>query len=120
MKKKIVIAVDAMGGDNSPKKIIDGIELYHQRNKNIFYKLFGKKNLIENSLKNKKIDKSDYIKMSSKLYFALVEHDGDTAIEVAEVEGALDSFGGEFMNRDQFYQCWFQLAVLYILSFRSM
>ena len=60
MKKKIVIAVDAMGGDNSPKKIIDGIELYHQRNKNIFYKLFGKKNLIENSLKNKKIDKNNY------------------------------------------------------------
>ena len=60
MKKKIVIAVDAMGGDNSPKKIIDGIELYHQRNKNIFYKLFGKKNLIENSLKNKKIDKKNY------------------------------------------------------------
>ena len=60
MKKKIVIAVDAMGGDNSPKKIIDGIELYHQRNKNIIYKLFGKKNLIENSLKNKKIDKKNY------------------------------------------------------------
>ena len=27
MKNPIVIAVDAMGGDNSPKKIIDGIEL---------------------------------------------------------------------------------------------
>ena len=56
MKKPIVIAVDAMGGDNSPKKIIDGIELYCQKNKNILYKLFGKKNLIENFLKNKKID----------------------------------------------------------------
>ena len=39
MQKPIVIAVDAMGGDNSPKKIIDGIELYHQKNKNIFFKL---------------------------------------------------------------------------------
>ena len=56
MKKKIVIAIDAMGGDNSPKKIIDGIELICKKNKNIFYKLFGKKNLIETSLKNKKID----------------------------------------------------------------
>ena len=44
MKNPIVIAVDAMGGDNSPKKIIDGIELYHQKNKNIFFKLFGDKN----------------------------------------------------------------------------
>ena len=49
-----------MGGDNSPKKIIDGIELYHQKNKNIFYKLFGDKNLIEKSLKNKKIDNQSY------------------------------------------------------------
>ena len=60
MKNPIVIAVDAMGGDNSPKKIIDGIELYHQKNKNIFFKLFGDKNQIENSLKNKKIDKNIY------------------------------------------------------------
>jgi len=60
MKKPIVIAVDAMGGDNSPKKIIDGIELYCQKNQNIFYKLFGNKNLIEDSLKNKKIDAKSF------------------------------------------------------------
>ena len=60
MNKPIVISVDAMGGDNSPKKIIDGIELYQQKNLNIFYKLFGDKNLIEKSLKNKKIDNQSY------------------------------------------------------------
>ena len=38
MNKPIVIAIDAMGGDNSPKKIIDGIELYSQKNNNIFKK----------------------------------------------------------------------------------
>ena len=60
MSKPIVIAIDAMGGDNSPIKIIDGIELYHKKNKNIFYKLFVDKNLIENLLKSKKIDKLNY------------------------------------------------------------
>ena len=60
MNKPIVIAIDAMGGDNSPKKIIDGIELYCQKNKNIFFKLFGDKNLIENSLLNKKIKSNSY------------------------------------------------------------
>jgi len=60
MNKPIVIAVDAMGGDNSPKQIIDGIELYCQKSKNIYYKLFGDKNLIELSLKNKKIDSQTY------------------------------------------------------------
>ena len=60
MEKPIVIAIDAMGGDNSPNKIIDGIELYHQKNRNIFYKLFGNKNLIDKSLKNKKIDNKSF------------------------------------------------------------
>ena len=36
MNKPIVIAIDAMGGDNSPKKIIDGIELYQKKKKNFF------------------------------------------------------------------------------------
>ena len=41
MSKLITIAVDAMGGDNSPNKVIDGINLHYQNNKNIFYKIFG-------------------------------------------------------------------------------
>ena len=41
MSNLIKIAVDAMGGDGSPKKIIDGILLNHQSNKNVFYKIFG-------------------------------------------------------------------------------
>ena len=60
MNKPIVIAVDAMGGDNSPKKIIDGIELYHQKNKDVYYKLFGDENLINQVFINKKIDNNCY------------------------------------------------------------
>ena len=43
MSEMIKIAVDAMGGDNSPKKIIDGIIHNHQYDKNNFYKIFGDK-----------------------------------------------------------------------------
>ena len=46
MSKVITIAVDAMGGDNSPKKIIEGINLHYQNNKNIFYKIFGNSEII--------------------------------------------------------------------------
>ena len=53
MKKLITIAVDAMGGDNSPQKIIDGIEVHHKKNKNVFYKLFGDKNIIDSIIKKK-------------------------------------------------------------------
>ena len=42
----IKIAVDAMGGDGSPKKIIDGIILNHSKNNNNFFKIFGDKNKI--------------------------------------------------------------------------
>ena len=60
MNKPIVIAIDAMGGDNSPTKIIDGIELYHQKNKHVYFKLFGDSNIIEECLKNKNLDKKSY------------------------------------------------------------
>jgi len=58
MKNLITIAVDAMGGDNAPQKIIDGIELHHKKNKNVFYRLFGDKNVIDPVVKSKSIDKN--------------------------------------------------------------
>ena len=59
MHDLIKIAVDAMGGDGSPKKIIDGIIHNHKQNKENFFRIFGKKNIIENDL-NSKIDKKFY------------------------------------------------------------
>ncbi|MDC0419394.1 phosphate acyltransferase PlsX [Candidatus Pelagibacter sp.] len=49
----IKIAVDAMGGDNSPNKTIDGIILNHSKNKNIFYKIFGDEKIIRDLIGNK-------------------------------------------------------------------
>jgi phosphate acyltransferase len=46
MNKIIKIAVDAMGGDNSPKKVIDGIHHHFKNNKNSFYQIFGDKEKI--------------------------------------------------------------------------
>ena len=46
MSKTVVIAVDAMGGDNSPTKVIAGISEYIKKNKNVFFRIFGKKILI--------------------------------------------------------------------------
>jgi len=47
MCKIIKIAVDAMGGDNSPKKIIDGINHHYKINSNTFYQIFGDKEKIQ-------------------------------------------------------------------------
>ena len=53
MSDMIKIAVDAMGGDGSPRKVIDGIILNHTTNKNNFYKIFGNKNQITPIINNK-------------------------------------------------------------------
>ena len=47
MSKTIKIAIDAMGGDGSPKKIIEGINHHFKNNKNTFYQIFGDKVQIE-------------------------------------------------------------------------
>ena len=59
MSDMIKIAVDAMGGDNSPKKVIDGIILNHQSNKDIFFKIFGDEEKIL-PLIQKKISRNFY------------------------------------------------------------
>ena len=53
MNKEIKIAVDAMGGDGSPKKIIDGIIHHYQNNKDTFYQIFGDEGQIINFINNK-------------------------------------------------------------------
>ena len=53
MSDLIKIAVDAMGGDSSPNKTIDGIILNHSKNKNIFFKIFGDEKTIRHLIGNK-------------------------------------------------------------------
>ncbi len=54
MVDKVKIAVDAMGGANSPRKIIDGIEIsLKSSNENMFY-LYGKNDLLEKEIYKKK------------------------------------------------------------------
>ena len=57
MSNIIKIAVDAMGGDNSPKKVIDGIIHNHFSQKENFYKIFGNKDQILKHIDKKIEDK---------------------------------------------------------------
>ena len=61
MSKKITIAIDAMGGENSPDKTIRGVKLFLEKNKlneDFFLKLFGNKNKLEQILEKYKIKSS--------------------------------------------------------------
>jgi len=55
MSNKVKIAVDAMGGENAPKKIIDGIEISLKTNKENFFYLYGKRNLLDKEISKKKL-----------------------------------------------------------------
>ena len=63
MQKKISIAIDAMGGDNSPDKTIQGIKIFLERNanfKDFILNIFGKEEIILEKLKKYNIN-SDFI-----------------------------------------------------------
>ena len=57
MTKKITIAIDAMGGENSPKKNIEGLNIFLKKNK-------SKKNFIIHLYGNKKIIDQEIIKLN--------------------------------------------------------
>ena len=58
MNKIIKIAVDAMGGDGSPKKVIDGIIHHYQNNNDTFYQIFGDREKIIHLIGDKLLEKS--------------------------------------------------------------
>ena len=62
MEKKISIAIDAMGGDNSPNKTIEGIKFFLEKNNSsndFTINLFGKKKILEETLKKYKINSNN-------------------------------------------------------------
>ena len=65
MSDKVKIAIDTMGGENSPRKIIEGIEISLKSNQEIFFYLYGKKDLLLKEISKKKL--------IQKYYFFLIE-----------------------------------------------
>ena len=63
MLDKVKISIDVMGGDNSPYKTLEGLNLFAKRNQNIndyiFY-LFGDETIINQKLNNFKYLKNNY------------------------------------------------------------
>jgi glycerol-3-phosphate acyltransferase PlsX len=59
MSEKISIAIDAMGGNNSPNKTIEGVKLFidkNSKNNDFIINLFGREKDIKNELTKYKID----------------------------------------------------------------
>ncbi len=69
MSQKVKIAVDAMGGENSPRKIIQGLEISLKEDNNNFFYLYGDENLIKKEIhKNSPVSKnSEIINVKEKI-----------------------------------------------------
>ena len=64
MKKKITIAIDAMGGENSPDKILKAVSLFNKKNilkDDYVLNLFGDEKLIKSKLNDAKISNNKII-----------------------------------------------------------
>ena len=66
MSDKVKIAIDTMGGENSPKKIIEGIEISLKSNQENFFYLYGKKDLLEKEISKKKLIQEHYEIINTK------------------------------------------------------
>ena len=72
MSKKISIAIDAMGGDNSPDKTIEGIKLFLKKNsshEDFILNIFGKKDVIVRKINELNINQNSEHVLSDYLYF---------------------------------------------------
>jgi glycerol-3-phosphate acyltransferase PlsX len=63
MSNKIIIAIDAMGGENAPAKTIEGISIFLKKNRNkkdFFFNIYGDESLIATELNKYKISTDFY------------------------------------------------------------
>ena len=66
MNESIKIAIDLMGGENSPEKNLEGVNFFLERNKKVndcFFYFFGDETQVK-----KKISKYKYLKNNYKIF----------------------------------------------------
>ena len=80
MTERITIAIDAMGGENSPSKIIEGISQHSINSNDAFYNIFGNEKLINPLITKYKI-KLDKFKIINT---EKIIKDTDTALGAAK------------------------------------
>ena len=80
MTKPITIAVDAMGGENSPLKIIEGISIHSRKSDESFYNIFGNENQINPLLKKYAVNTNKYKLFHTNNFI----EDTDTALGAAK------------------------------------
>ena len=115
MINKVNIAVDAMGGENSPKKIIDGIELSLKENKENFFKLYGNKDQLT-VLLNKKPEINNYCEIIHSENYIKDEESPLTAAKKSESSSMWQAIESQKKGKSQITLSAGNTGALFILS----
>ena len=118
MDKKIVIAIDAMGGEQAPKKNIEGINIFYNNNKKIsdyFFNIYGNEELINKEIKKYKIPSEIY-----KIYHSdTVVSDDETpltAIKNSKESSMWNSINSQITSNSDISLSAGNTGVLFVIS----
>ena len=118
MNNKIIIAIDAMGGENAPSKNIEGIAIYLKKNskkKDVFFNIYGNEDLIKNELNKHNIPNESYKIFSS----STVVSDEDTpltAIKNSKDSSMWNSINSQIISNSNITLSAGNTGVLFVVS----
>ena len=118
MTDKITIAIDAMGGDNSPSKNIEGLSIFLRKNKkveNIYFNLFGKEKDIRVYLNKFKINEKN-IKIFNCENIVSDEETPLTAIKNSKNTSMWNSINSQLINNADITLSAGNTGVLLVIS----
>jgi len=118
MNDIITIAIDAMGGENSPNKTLHGLSLFlKKRNKenDFFFNLYGNENLINNQIIKYDIDKTK-VKIFNTLSVVSDEETPLTAIKNSKNSSMWNSINSQLNDKSDISLSAGNTGVLLVIS----
>ena len=118
MNNKIIIAIDAMGGENAPSKNIEGVSLYLEKNNNkndVFFNLYGDVNLIKKEIDKYNISPNFY-KIFSSSTVVSDEETPLTAIKNSKDSSMWNSINSQIIANSNITLSAGNTGVLFVVS----
>jgi len=120
MNNKIIIAIDAMGGENAPYKNIKGVALFLNKNKNknsndVFFNLFGNEDLIKKELSKYNISNEMYKIFSTNTVVSDAETPL-TAIKNSKDSSMWNSINSQIISNSNITLSAGNTGVLFVIS----
>ena len=118
MNNKIIIAIDAMGGENAPFKNIKGVSLFLEKNKkknDIFFNLFGNEDLIKKELVKYNIS-SKFYKIFPSSTVVSDEETPLTAIKNSKDSSMWNSINSQIVSNSNITLSAGNTGVLFVVS----